>query len=185
MTVERMRVELEGGPGGPGVCTLYFRDAGAAVPAVLAFVDVWAQACPDDVTFTVPDTGDVLNQETGTLVGVWSGGVAGGFVGDSPDPFIAGSGARVRWLTTGLVDGHRVRGSTFLVPVAAGIFTTAGILGTEWVDNFQDAADALIASTPGNMVVWSRPTADRVGTIHNVVSAQVPLTPTSLRSRRI
>ena len=164
--------------------TMYFLDAAAAQPAVLAFVETWADAAPDDVTFRVPDTGDKINEETGDLTGVWVGGVDGGYVGQSPDPFIAGTGMRVRWLTGGIVRSRRVSGSTYLVPVAAGIFTTAGVPSTTWVDNFLTAANTLIASTPGNMVIWSRPIAGAGGSDHPVVSATVPVQSSYLTSRR-
>lgn len=184
MTIDRVRIELTGGPGGDGVTTMYFLDGAAAQPAVLAFALAWSGALPDDVTLHVADTGDTINAETGELTGVWNGGDDGGYVGTSPDPFIAGSGMRIRWLTAGIVAGRRVSGSTFLVPLAAGIFTTAGVPSTMWVDNFLTAANALIADTAGNMVVWSRPTGSRVGSSHPVVSAAVPVQSSYLTSRR-
>lgn len=184
MTIDRVPIELQGGPGGNGVVTLYFLDGAAAQPAVCDFVDVWKNGAPDDVSFLVRDTGDRIDEKSGTLTGVWSGGVESGDLGFQSGPWIAGTGFRINWQTAGLVAGKRVRGRSFIVPLYQGAFNTNGNPDGPWLNTILDAADALIADTPGNLVIWSRPRGDMEGSAHPVVSASVPQSPAGLRSRR-
>lgn len=191
MAIDRVTIELSGGPGGLGITTFWFLDGAAAQPAVRAFADSWQEALPNDITLTVQDQGDRINEETGGLVGTWSGGVVAGYVGIGTGAWAAGVGIRIRWLTAGIVNGRRVSGTTFLVPIMFDGFRDNGVPTVAVLDAYTDAADALIAATPGNMVVWSRPKIDpetdevvRVGSKHAVTSAVVPVIPTSLRTRR-
>lgn len=185
MSIERLQVALTGGPGGNGVWTTYWLDAAAAQPQVLDFCAAWRNGMPDDVTLSVPDTGDVINEETGDLTSVWAGGTDGGYAGIGSAGWAAGVGMMIGWRTAGIVDGRRVNGRSFMVPLVSTVFGTNGLPLTAWVDVFLDEANDLIAHTPGNMQIWSRPKGESLGSTHSVVSATVPVTATSLRSRRV
>ena len=184
MTVERVRIEVTGGPGGNGVTTLYFKDAGVAQPAVRDFAEAWSNGLPNDCQLLVSDLGDRINEETGEIVGSWTGGLTQSFVGLQSGAWIAGVGMRVRWRTSAYVAGRRVQGSSFIVPMAAPCFDVNGLPLAAWLTALGTAATALIEDTPGNMVVWSRPSGERLGSIHNVEESLVPSQGAFLRTRR-
>lgn len=182
----RLRVELGGaGVVGPGVMTFYNANSGSGLPtAVKSFLTSLQSTFPDDVTLTVPNTGDLIDEATGALAGAWTDGTAGVITGSGTGAFQVGAGIRVKWLTGGIVNGRRVRGSTFIVPAVSLAFDTSGRLGSTTVSVVTTAANALIAAQGSYFRIWSRPVPGRAGTSHEVTSCSVPLTGTSLRSRR-
>jgi hypothetical protein len=184
MSIERIRVSLTGGPGGAGVSTFYALDAAALQPDLITFMNVWRNLAPNDVTWHIPDTGDIINEESGDLTGVWTGGADGGFSGTDTGAYVAGAGVRARWLTSGIVAGRRVAGATFLCPLGAANFSPDGLPSTTFLATMLDACNDLVSATPGNMVVWSRPSGSRLGSKHPVVSASIPVQSSYLTSRR-
>lgn len=185
-SISRLRVSWTGGGViGGGVSTFYFAGADGANPgAVRSFFNASPLLFPASVTITVPNNGDVIENTTGDLVGTWtSGGALAPVSGTNTGDFAMGVGMRVRWLTAGIVAGRRVNGSTFLVPIASGIFDTDGTLDGATVTAEKTAADALVAAAPA-LCVWSRPTPSRAGSSHLVMSTQVPDKVSWLRSRR-
>lgn len=187
MSMDRVRVAWSGnGVVGPGLSTFYFTTGNAAtfVDDVLTFYTAFAAHLPDDVTITVPTTGDSIDEFTGVIAGGWSGGTGGAVTGGSSASFALGSGARVRWETGGVVAGRHVRGSTFLVPLQVGVFTSSGRLGGTPLTTMRNAAAALVTVAAPQMLVWSRPAPGRLGSKHPVTSSTIPDLPTSLRSRR-
>nr|CRY95346.1 hypothetical protein [uncultured prokaryote] len=184
MTIDRLHIELVGGPGGNGVVTFYALDGPAAQPAVKAFADRWHNILPNDVILNVPNVGDTIDEETGDLVDVWTGGTVGGFTGADAGSWAAGVGMRINWRTAGIVRSRRVQGRTFLVPIGAGCFENNGLPKALYVDGIGDWASELVSATPGNLVVWSRPVGDSFGSAHPIVSLSVPVESTMLRTRR-
>jgi hypothetical protein len=184
MSIERVTIEVTGGPGGNGVTSLYFLDAAAAQPAVCDFAEVWSNALPNDCQLLIKNQGDIIDEENGALTGTWSGGATTGFTGLADVAWTAGVGMRIRWQTAGLVRGRRVSGTSFIVPMGATSFGSNGIPIPLWLDGLGDAATALIADTPGNMVVWSRQKGDDLGSRHVVTSPLVPVEAAFLRTRR-
>jgi hypothetical protein len=89
----------------------------------------------------------------------------------------------VRWQTSGIVNGRRVKGRTFLVPL---INTTygSGVIGAGTVSAIQSAADTFVASAGADMRIWHRPTAGAGGIAYPITAAVVPNLATVLRSRR-
>lgn len=185
----RLRVSMSGsGVTGPGLATFYF---GAAATSqsddVHAFYDAIKGNIPSNVTFFVPAGGDIITQETGVLSGTWNepgtgGSVAGTFAGD----YVQGVGVRVVWRTTGIYRGRRVKGSTFLVPIGGALFGTTGLLDPATQAILVGAANTLVAAQP-TMRIWSRPndTAPATAGISSSIdSAEVPFSPSWLRSRR-
>jgi len=184
MTVDRVRIAITGGPGGNGVTTLYFKEGPVAQPAVVDFAEGLANDLPNDCQLLVSNFGDTINQETGEIVGTWTGGTTTAFVGLQSGAWTAGVGFRVQWRTAGIVAGRRVVGKSFLVPKASSCFDTSGAPTTTSLGGTGTIAQALIDDTPGNMVVWSRPSGSRLGSIHNVVEPFVPPQGAFLRTRR-
>jgi hypothetical protein len=132
-------------------------------------------------------TGDLVDIIT---VGTAPSGVSGTLPGQGPSP----AGACINWSTTTVHGSRRIRGRTFIVPIAALHFSSGGQVGGSAVSGFQAAANALRAATGPTFGIWSRPrTADptatppitaRTGLIGPATSNSVPTKAVVLRSRR-
>lgn len=65
-------------------------------------------------------------------------------------------GCQIKWLTGEVADGHALKGRTFLVPTAAGVFGSDGLLTTSVQTTIYTVANALAtAATP--FFLWHRP----------------------------
>lgn len=182
----RVRCEWSGSPlVGAGLSTFYFEESGSGFPAALVtFFQAIAGRLAQGVAVNVPNDGDLIDDATGALVGAWSES-GGALVGMSGlNSYVLGVGGRVRWLTDGIVNGHRVRGSTFLVPADAGQIQGSGALAQPFIDDVYGAANALVANSNNELRVWTRPTATAPGGSSVVTGADVPDKISWLRSRR-
>lgn len=164
--LRRLRVTWSGFPVvGDCVSTFYSRSSTpTGFPgAVRSFFSSVAGLALPAVTITVPNSGDVISDVDGSLQGVWVDGTApAAVVGTNTGDFAKGVGAQVRWHTDGVVGGRRVVGSTFIVPLAGGIFDTDGTLDATYVTALKTAGDALITSQT-DLAIWSRPQPAREG----------------------
>lgn len=185
--MSRLRVAWSGGSvTGPGLTTFY-SSAGvspADLPgAVLTFFNSVKGIVPIGVTWTVPSSGDVLNDATGELEGVWAESGGGAVSSTGGTAFAAGVGLRIKWVTGGIVAGRRVKGSTFLVPVHSTGLQSDGTWRPDEIDTMGAAAVALLAADP-TLGIWSRPTPSRSGSFHPIVGVVTPDAVSWLRSRR-
>ena len=155
--------------------------------ALVSFFDAIKALLPDNVTITVPGEGDHIDPATSELVGSWTSSGGGSVVGTSTSPFALGTGVSVRWITSGIFNGRRVKGRTFIVPVDAGLFTTDGRLSAGPQGTLLTAATDLIAAVTDPYGILSRPTnvSKDNGEINAVTAASVSSLPTSLRTRRV
>lgn len=181
--VDRMQVTFTGGQIGGGVATHYATGEGHQT-AFAAFWDNVSGNLPQGVTVTVPNTGDTIEVETGLLQSVWSGGTVVTKEGPQQGPYAAGVGVCINWLTAGIVNGHRVRGRTFLVPMSATRYDNDGTVLDGALTQLRTWCDQLIANAEGNFVIYSRPVPGRDGSAHPVVSARIADRVSSLRTRR-
>jgi len=185
--MHRLKVNWSGsGVVGPGLSVFHFSTGASNGPdAVYDFFNAAPLLYPSTVTITVPSGGDIVDVETGALTGVWDDPGQGGTVnGTNSGDFFAGVGMRVKWLTSGIVGGRRVVGSTFLVPIAAAISDTSGTIDNSTVTSTLSAANAMLAAEP-ELSVWSRPTPSRPGALSQVIATAVPDKTSWLRSRRV
>ena len=192
----RLRSQLTGFPGGPGVATFYFLDVSTAVESISSFWGRIAPSMPPSVTVTTERTGDTIEDTTGALVGSWVGGVTTPHVGASAGQYSAPSGGLVEWMTNTILDGKRIRGRTFIVPLGASQYDTDGSLSNGLVVGFLSAGTQLILEQSTSFVVWHRPFKGRaaIGTRparpahlggHGLVTAsRTPDKSVVLRSRR-
>lgn len=179
----------------PGVSVFYAMDPEdtSFIASLRGAFAAAADLFPSTLSIQVENTGDILDDATGTLTGSWSGTAALPVTGVAAvATHAAGVGLRVRWNTAGIVDGRRVQGRTFLAPISTFNFQSDGTLIPDAIADGQAFGNALVAD--GRFAVWSRPvTADssatppivgRAGSAHLITGAVVPDQVSSLRSRR-
>jgi len=186
--MKRYRVSWSGsGVVGSGVSTFYESPEALVGGAddLLEFFTAIADRLPGGaVQINVPSSGDLIESTTGDLLGTWSDPGTGGTVGGGGNAiFSNGVGVRVVWNTGGFFGGRRVRGSTFIVPLAIDAYEGAGNITATVITDLQAAADALVAHD-APFGVWSRPTGSEVGEFNEWTSARVPDQVSWLRSRR-
>lgn len=153
----------------------------AAVFAATDFLHPWI---PLGVSITTPNAGDLIDEDTGLLSGGWTepsgGGVKGGSGGSNA---AAGVGAVVGLETATVVNGHRVRGRIFVVPLTTGAYDAQGTLVPDCVSALTSFGDALRAA---GLQVWHRPPiiGQSGGQAVNVAAVRVRDKVAILRSRR-
>lgn len=185
--LSRIRVAWSG-PGvvGPGVSTFYVDHAIQVLdPAdFVAFFTAIQGGFHTDVTWTIPGSGDTINDATGDLTGTWTASGGATVSGISAVSYALGVGARIVWQTGGIVGGRRSKGTTFLVPLVTSNYSNAGQLNDAARSTFASAGTSLISNTANALKIWSRPTPSRAGSSHVVTSASCPDLVSWLRTRK-
>lgn len=183
--MNRVRVTYTGGVVvGPAVSTYYFSQAHTGFVADLfAFYDAVKDRFPSSLSWQIPNVGDVIDADDGSLAGAWTDGSSTGGVGLATNQCPAGVGLRIVWNTLGTTNGRRVRGSTFYVPLDATMYGTDGSLSSS-ITQWQSAASTLVTASTNQMLIWTRPRENAAGGVNSVISATVPDKVTTLRSRR-
>lgn len=193
MPLLRVKARWTGFSGAPGYSIFHFNafDDGSttesqnAANAVRSFFFAINGLLPQAVTVTVDSSVDVLDENSGTLTNIVGVAPPPAVVGMNTGSFSAPTGAVVHWTTGGVRNGRRVRGKTFLVPLAVVIYQNDGTLNTGNVATITTAAQALIDDANTALVVYGRPTAGATdGVAHVVTGMRVPDMAAVLRSRR-
>lgn len=195
--LSRIRVVWSGTPVvGTGLTTFYVQGSASSLPAsVKAFFTATKATFPSGITWTIPNTGDVIDDTNGTLVSVWTGSGGGTETsGGTGTNFVQGAGGRVKWLTGGIYRGRRVVGTTFMVPLVMDYWEGASAISSVALSNWSTAAANLLAAEPG-LAVYSRevesdpdadpPVVGTPGESNLIVSALVPDATSWIRSRRV
>jgi len=170
---------------GPAVTTFHFLDAGTGFTTTVGlFWDAVKGLVPSGTVMSTEASGDIINPATGDTVGVWNDGSPSNITGTGSGSFVYGTGVRVVWNTGGLVNNRQVKGSTFIVPFDASNLTGVGSINETARTSIAGAASTLLADADNALCVWSRPTDDRAGSEHTVLSGSVPDAVSWLRSRR-
>lgn len=185
-TIIRLRVSL-GGAGiiGPGLTTFYFADAHTGfVSDVGALFGALSARFPSQLTWSIPASGDLINDVTGDLVGVWNDGVASAGTGSGTSAWAQGVGFRSVWETAGTTNNRRVRGTTFWAPVDGTMLQTDGTLNDTARASALTACETFLTASDGNLRIWTRPRAGVTGKSTPVTSVNIPDKISWLRSRR-
>lgn len=182
--LNRLRVTWNGLGGLPGLTTFYLRSAETDVSDIKTFFTSIKDNFPSALSWDIPNGGDIIDETDGELQGGWTG-TNGGTVAATGGggAFASGVGGRVVWTTTTVINGRRVRGGTFLVPLLAACYGTSGDLAAAQRGSLQSAADVLAATDL--TVLWHRPAKGAAnGSLVDIVGANVPSKVSTLRSRR-
>jgi hypothetical protein len=154
------------------------------VPNLRAWYLAIAGSLPNTVTVDVQETGDVIDDATGTLTGAWSTSPVLPVVGTSAAAYAAPAGWAATWNTTTIVGGKRLKGRTYLVPGAASMYQTDGSIEPVILAALQGYTNTFMAAASGDLVVWHRPVGGVGGSHGLVTSARVNDKVVVLRSRR-
>lgn len=158
----RVRTALTGFPGAPGVSTMFALDVDTFLNSVHTFWSAVAPEMPGDVTMNVETSGDIIDDATGALVSAYSEAALAPIVGSASGGYAAPCGGLVRWNTATILDGRRLRGRTFIVPMTGFYDDAAGGFTDAQVAVIKSAADAFIAAQSASFVIWHRPAAARL-----------------------
>jgi hypothetical protein len=139
---------------------------------------------PVGLTLTIPSSGDVIEDSTGALVGVWSGDTQQTIVGTANGSSAAGVGSCIGWSTGAIVGTRKLRGRTFLSPLSIECYDLDGTLTTSALQSTQSVAAGLLGM--GGLMIWHRPTSSGAadGTSSGVLAYRVADRVSSLGSRR-
>lgn len=176
---------------GRAVTVLHFDGSNQSAPPVAALYtafDAYKSHQLDQLTVTIPGTGDTINDTDGSLTGVWSATGGGTVTGGNASPAAAGVGACIGWSTGGIVNGskgpRKLRGRTYIVPLPVDAYENNGTLGAGTLTNLTTLASAIMAAGP--LAVWHRPSSPTAtdGNSYAVLSAKVRDRVAFLSSRR-
>lgn len=176
---------------GSAVSVLHFDGSDNAAPPVANVKAAFLAAqllFPSGLTLTFPSTGDRIDDTDGSLTGVWSATGSGTVGGSNTSAPAAGVGACIGWTTGGIVSGtkgpRKLRGRTFLVPLASAVYDGDGTITSSSLTALQTLADAIRAAGP--LAVWHRPSSAAAtdGNSYGVLSAKVRDKVAYLSSRR-
>jgi hypothetical protein len=205
MPVGRVRAVLSGFSGGPGVATFHFSPALVTWDGTLAQLaidrvrDAYTAAAmlfTQDWRATIGPEVELINEASGQLEGVVAGTtrtVAGGNSNNqyAPRPV----GLYTTYGTDGFVNGKRVRGRTFHVPVSYFAFETDGTPALASLLLARAFGTAMLDAGTTDLVfgIYSRPvdaehatenSPVRSGSFHGAISSGSPDFAVVLRSRR-
>lgn len=179
---------INGFTGGPGYNQLYFDASGdslgaqSAADAVKAFWNSLSVQMPNTVSIAVQSDVNVLDDSTGDLQSVVT--VTGGTVGPggSSAPYAAGVGACISWTCSEVHLNHRLRGRTFVVPLASAGYQSDGTLVDAVRSAIQTNAATLLAHE--DFGIWGRPVNGANGLFGLAQAVNVRDKVAILRSRR-
>lgn len=192
MPIIRVTAEWTNFRGGPGYSNFYFAGASTveAIDSYRGQIDnafkAIATFLPDGLEIGILREAHLIDELTGELIEYVDGETGITItVGSSTSGYSGASGAVVTWNTATVVRGRRVRGRTFLVPLAGNAYEGDGTLtpaALTAVGNFGDLASQSNAN--GELIIWARPAAGGSGAIAPVTAYRVPDLAAVLRSRR-
>lgn len=202
VNIMRVTAEWTGFPGGPGFSVFHMRDFGSgtgpgadptlesvngAMARIRQLFIAFAPLLAPPVSVQVRPVVDILEDTTGTLVDSLSGTPVTPVLSSATGNYSAPAGAVINWRTNGIRNGRRIRGRTFLVPLAGSSFDGNGSLSTSAQTTIQNAANVLVdtAGTP-DLGVYARPSSPLASDGQWVLasSATVPDMAALLTSRR-
>lgn len=193
----RVKINWTGFVGAPGYTNLYFSEfvsegytqahADGAVAKAVSFVNGIKTYLPNVVTIGVDPTVEIVQADTGQLVGFFTTAPAAPSAGTASGTYSAASGVCFSWGTNGVRNGRRVRGRTFVVPVAGAYYDLDGTINNTAATSLRATGAALLA-TGGvtDFGIWSRPSSKGAtdGVWHAAETATLKDKVAVLRSRR-
>lgn len=183
-SLARITCKWSGFLGAPGYTNFYFTLPGIDPGNVFDFFAAQAGSFPTGLTIEVPNQGDTIDEATGNIINGWAGAGGGVVTGTAGASAPGGAGMCINWHTDSVVNGRRVRGRTFMVPLSADSFEADGTPSALRVNFMKTQADALITNSAGEFVVYHRPVGGVGGSAHVVTRSAIRDRSALLRTRR-
>lgn len=180
--------------GAPGYSTFHanetvitaqaFAEACRAYLQGAATTSVSGDALPATVKITPNSYVELIDELTGNLQGLSALGTIPLVIqGVNTAGYSSSTGQVTQWITSSFLNGRRVRGRTFIVPLSSATFDTDGTLATAYLTKARTAATTFVAN--GSPVVWHKPEPlVSNGSMWPVVASQVNDKTAMLTSRR-
>jgi hypothetical protein len=131
---------------------------------------------------------EVLEETNGQLTNVFNVAAQSVLQGQAASaPYSAASGGVVTWRTAGVRNGRRVRGRTFLVPLASAAYQSDGTIASAVLTSLNTNFATFLSDTNSAVLgVYARPTFKGAtdGAWFTVTGFNVPDKVAVLRSRR-
>lgn len=164
--VSVLKVEWSGFVGGPGLSQFVLEgddplDLQPALQALEDFFVALAPLIPNNILLT-PQT-EALHYEhtTGVLLGATQLTAVGASTGTATGTWAAACGGSIQWDTGQIQNGRRVRGRTFIVPMAVNAYEDDGTLTSTAVSTMTTASGEISTFVGPNAAntfqVWGRP----------------------------
>lgn len=122
-------------------------EAGACLARVKGLFQTIVALIPAAVTISFQPTAQVYS-ELGVLEKEFGIPTASPVTGGAAGTFAAPAGACINWKTDLVHDGRKIKGRTFIVPLASSAFQADGTLLDTARTNLNDAASGLISGNP-------------------------------------
>lgn len=176
---------------GTAVSVLHYSGAEGDSPPVAAVVSAFNAVktlFPIGLSWTIPGSGDKIDDTTGNLDGVWASAGGATVSATGAAQCAGGVGVCIGWTTGGIVTGtkgpRKLRGRTFLVPLTYGVYDSDGTIEPGALGTLRTFANSLQASGP--LAVWHRPTTPTSsdGNSYGVIANQIRDKVAILTSRR-
>lgn len=197
-TIARLTVNWTGFAGGPGFSAFHFAPAAGpdvtqavvndAVTRLDTYLNAWNAKIPPSVSSRINSTVELINDADGKLISFMTGTSFARASGTGSGNYSAAAGAVNNWYTAGVRNGRRVRGRTFIVPLAGSALGPDGTIDEATLGTLRSASTALHAPSAGasKLCIWSRPSSKGAtdGISYDVISSSIPDKTAILRSRR-
>lgn len=183
--------------GSPGYTNMYFLDPDPISQAGLDqtalrlhnFWDSIEPFLPLSVRVNLPSILEHIDTATGELLDELPFEPGTVIAGTGSSTFSAPSGACINWNTSGIVNGRRLRGRTFIVPLSDAAYQSDGTIVDTSRTNLQAIANTYADASVGlgiDGAIWHRPTSPGAadGAAAGITSATVGDRVAILKSRR-
>jgi len=170
--------------------------AQTCVTAVGDFAQTIAAHTASGVRLAVQPEVEVVDESNGQVGDIIGTTAPAAVSGPTSGNYAGPSGAVINWLTADVWNGRRVRGRTFIVPLAATAYDAQGTLQSTTITALTGAANTLRAREDVQLSIFRRPIRGKTsglsdetvvispGGQYRVTSAAVPDKVAILRSRR-
>lgn len=192
MEILRVQVRWDGFLGAPGYSSFYFAGGGGLVSDAQQVADRVADAfdglfsvLPTGVAADVQSEVEVIDSDTGTIIDFREITPEASRNGTGTGGYSAASGGVVNWRTNDVRFGRRIRGRTFIVPMAGTAYEADGTLSTAGRSALQSFGSTMVGGDiDSEFGVWSRPRDGSGGVFASATGYSVPDMAAVLRSRR-
>jgi hypothetical protein len=158
VALNRVRVAWSNFPGSPGLSTFYLTGTTTNVGPLLTWANAIVPLVPTGLTLTVPNGGDVIDSGTNQITGAWTGSGGGTATSVAATGNYSGtSGALIRWTTGAVLNGRRLSGRTYIVPLNNNQYDNVGSLAGSTITALQTASNTMIASFASAMQIYGPP----------------------------